>query len=155
MKDFDALRQELNEYRRSRHADISGGNLVTGKDMRSLLSNIKSRVLTGEKRRKLVKDELLRFWKKKGTKMRRKLLSKMSETAHPNLYPIVLEVDNEVKQSEWWKYDKDDVMSAYYWARGTLPPQDHRKYNQSWEVLKLHLEKKYPPPRTESVQKKK
>lgn len=79
MKDFDYLKDALNEYRLSRPSDISGTKKLSGNDMRSLMTNIKKRVVKGDQRKKLVKDELVKFWKKKGLKSKERILKGFKE----------------------------------------------------------------------------
>lgn len=79
MKDFDSLKKELQEYRLSRPSDISGNRKLAGGDMRSLMKNIKTRVVKGEKKNKIVKDELVKFWKKKGSESKKRIIKGFKE----------------------------------------------------------------------------
>lgn len=147
MKDIRELKDLLNEYRLSRPSDISGNrNLVSSSDLRRLMSNIKRRMGKGAKRSQIVKNELFKFWKKKGIAARKRTLEGFKQASNPLLAQMVEEVDAYVKMTEWWKYDKEQIMSAYYWKRGQLPPTDMEKYEESWQTIKAFLTKKFPPP---------
>lgn len=75
-KDFDSVKEEfenlkkevLKEFRVKRPSDIAKGGPLSHSDYGALISTIKKRITKGEKRRKVVKDELLSFWKKKKLK---------------------------------------------------------------------------------------
>ena len=79
MSTIDELKQKLEEYRLSRPSDISGAKSLAGNDMRSMMKNIKSRIVKGEKRNKIVKDELVKFWKKKGSGAKKNIIKSFKE----------------------------------------------------------------------------
>lgn len=90
MKDLDQKyrsykREKLKEYRVSRPSDISGGrgsaSSLGGTDFKSLMNSIKKRISQGEKKNLVVKDELIKFWKKKSKKSAADILKRFNASS--------------------------------------------------------------------------
>jgi hypothetical protein len=145
MKKDDKSTKKLNEYRLSRPSDISGNTKLSGNDLRSLMTNIKRRVVKGEKRKKIVKDELVKFWKNKGVSHRERILKGLKETDGGLLKETLHEVDRQIKQEEWWKYPEDAVLEAVYWPHGDII-QESGDSGSYWKIAQAHLCEKYPKP---------
>ena len=51
-----------------------------------------------------------------------------------------------VNFTKWWNHSQEEIMSQVYWLRGQLPPSEKNDYDESWNIVKEGLEKKYPIP---------
>ena len=87
MKDLDEIKalfeeHKLNEFRRRRPSDIAGGSGIKKTDLSTLVKHIKARIAGGEIKADVVKDELVKFWKKKGKRLGIDSIVKKINKAH-------------------------------------------------------------------------
>ena len=46
----------------------------------------------------------------------------------------------------WWEAQPEDLMSAVYWSKGSLPPSDPKKFEKAYNDIVQQLHKMHPIP---------